>query len=121
MQPQTIITNDAHLKIVLKIGSSRNTKYPAVGCEYIHIKKNCRELTLYHTAGNCKQLRDHFIAANNRKPQWWSKAFIHIVCEIEHRDVVRTGIFVDEFLDKYPCKWMKLASMTLKEANKPIW
>jgi len=34
------MTQDAHLKIVRKTGSSRNKKQHVVGCEYIHIKAN---------------------------------------------------------------------------------
>jgi len=31
------MTKDAHLKIVRKTGSSKNTKQHAIGCKYIHI------------------------------------------------------------------------------------
>jgi hypothetical protein len=34
------MTQDAHLKMVCKTGSSKNKKQHAVGCEYIHIEAN---------------------------------------------------------------------------------
>jgi hypothetical protein len=34
------MTQDAHLKIVCKTGSSKNKKQHAVGCEYIYIEAN---------------------------------------------------------------------------------
>ena len=34
------MTQDVHLKIVRKTGSSNNKKQHAIGCEYIHIKVN---------------------------------------------------------------------------------
>jgi hypothetical protein len=37
---------DAHLKIVHKTGSSKKKKQHAVGCEYIHIEVNGRQLTV---------------------------------------------------------------------------
>jgi hypothetical protein len=37
------------------------------------------------------------------------KAFVCTVCEIEHYDVVSTGIFPDEFRDKRRWQWMKQA------------
>jgi hypothetical protein len=40
------MTQDAHLKIVHKTGSSKNKKQHAVGCEYIHIEANGSQLTI---------------------------------------------------------------------------
>ena len=40
------------------------------------------------------------------------------VREIEHRDVVISGIFADEFPDKRPREWTKQASITLEEATE---
>jgi hypothetical protein len=37
------ITDDAHLKIVRKSGSSTNMKQHAVGCEYLHTTVNSRQ------------------------------------------------------------------------------
>ena len=39
------MTQDAHLKIVRKTGSSKNKKQHAVGCEYILIVANGGQLT----------------------------------------------------------------------------
>jgi len=40
------MTQDAHLKIIRKTGSSKNKKQYAVGCEYIHIEANGGQLTV---------------------------------------------------------------------------
>jgi hypothetical protein len=40
------MSQDAHLKIVRKTGSSKNTKQHAVGCEYILIVAKGGQLTL---------------------------------------------------------------------------
>jgi len=40
------MTQDAHLKIVCKTGSSKNKKQHAIGCEYIHITVNNGQLTI---------------------------------------------------------------------------
>jgi len=40
------MTQDAHVKIVRKTGSSKNTKQHAVGCEYIHIEAKGGQLTV---------------------------------------------------------------------------
>ena len=65
--------------------------------------------------GIVRELRDQYIAAGNRKPPWSEKAFVPIVREIEHHDVVSSGIFPDEFHDKCPRAWMKKALNTLEE------
>jgi len=40
------MTQDAHLKIVRKTGTSKNKKQHAVGCEYIQIEANGGQLTV---------------------------------------------------------------------------
>jgi len=37
---------------------------------------------------------------------------------MEHHDVVTSGIFADEFLDKHPHDWTKQALITLEEATE---
>jgi hypothetical protein len=44
-----------------------------------------------------------------------TQAFVCTVHEIEHDDVVSSGIFADEFPDKRPQEWMKQALVTLEE------
>jgi len=39
-------TQDVHLKIIRKTGSSNNNKQHAIGCEYIHIKVYDGQLTI---------------------------------------------------------------------------
>jgi len=46
------------------------------------------------------------------------KAFVRTVREIEHHDVVSSGIFPNEFRDKGPWEWSKQASNTLEEATE---
>jgi hypothetical protein len=40
------MTQDAHLKIIRKTGSSTNKKQHAVGCEYLHAVVNGCQLTI---------------------------------------------------------------------------
>jgi hypothetical protein len=62
------MTQDAHLKIFRKTGSSKNKKQHIVGCEYIHMKANGGQLTMSHTAGVCTEQCKEFIATRNGKP-----------------------------------------------------
>ena len=112
------MTQDAHLTIIRKTGSSKNKQTQTVGCNYIHIVVNSRQLIVWHTTGVCRQLRDQFLAACNGKPLWSTKAFVHAVREIEHHDVVSSGIFGDEFPDKNPRERTKQASITFGEATE---
>ena len=68
--------------------------------------------------GVCREQRNEFIAARNGKPPWSTKAFVRTVREIEHHDVVSSGIFADEFPDKRPHEWTKQALITLEEATE---
>jgi len=110
------MTQDAHLKIVRKTGSSKNKKQHAVGCEYIHMEANGGQLTVSRTAGVRRELRNECITARNGKLPWSKKAFVRTVREIEHHDVVSSGIFADEFPDKHLREWTKQALITLEEA-----
>jgi len=65
-----------------------------------------------------RELRNEFIAPRNGKPPWSTKAFVRTVREIEHHDVVSSGIFADEFPDKRPREWTKQALITLEEATE---
>jgi len=112
------MTHDARLKIVRKIRSSKNEKQHAIGCESIHIDVDDDQLTVQCTAGVGRELRDQFIAARNGKPPWSSKAFVRTVREIDHYDVVNSGLFADEFGDKWPRKWKEQASKTIEESTE---
>jgi hypothetical protein len=96
------MTQDANLKIVCKTGSSKNRKQHAVGCEYILIVAKGGQLTMSRTAGLSRELSNKFIAVCNRKPPWWTTAFVSTVRELEHHDVISAGLFTDEFPDKHP-------------------
>jgi len=115
------MTQDAHLKIVRKTESSKNKKQHAVRCEHIHIEANGGQLTVLRTAGVLRELRNEFIAAHNGKPPRSTKAFVSTVREMEHHDVVSSGIFADEFPDKRPREWTKQALITLRRLRKRIW
>jgi len=110
------LTQDAHLKIVRKIGSSKNKKHHAVGCKYMHIVVNGHGLTVYWTAVVRRELRDELIATCTRWPQSLTKAFVPKARNIEHHDVVSSWLFADEFPDKHPSMSTKQASLTLEEA-----
>ena len=40
------------------------------------------------------------------------------VREIEHHDVVSSGIFTDEFPDKHPWEWTRQALITFEKATE---
>ena len=62
-----------------------------------------------------RELRDQLVAACNRKHPWSAQAFVRTVGEIEHHDVVSSGILADEIRDKNPREWTKHALITLEE------
>jgi hypothetical protein len=112
------MTQDPHLKIVRKTGSSKNKDRHAVGCEYIIIEANGGQLTVYRTAGVCRELCNEFIAARNGKPPWSTKTFVRKVRAIEHHDEVSSGMFADDFPNKRPREWTKQALITLVQATE---
>jgi len=112
------MTQDAHLKIVRETGSRKNRTQHAVGLEYIHIEAIGGELTGYDTARVRRELRNEFSAARQGKPPSSTKAFVRIVREINHHDVVSSGIFADEYADTHPREWTKQVSITLEETTE---
>jgi len=64
-----------------------------------------------------RDLHNKFTAARNAKPPGSTKVYVRTVREIEHHDVVSSGIFVDEFPDKHPHEWTKLTLITSEEAT----
>jgi len=112
------MTQDVHLKIVCKTGSSTNRNQHAVGCEYIHTVIHGHQSTVYHAAGVRRELRNQFIAARNGNPPWSSNAFVRTFREIEHHDVISSGIFAEQFRDKHSWGWTKQALITLEEATE---
>jgi hypothetical protein len=101
------------LKKVSKTRRSNNRQQHVIGCEYHHIDIDCGQLTTYCTACVLRERRDQFIAARNGKPPWSMKAFVLTVHEIEHDDVVSSGIFADEFRDTTPWEWTKQGLKTI--------
>jgi len=45
-------------------------------------------------------------------------AFVCTVREVEQHDVVSSVIFADEFPDKHPPEWTKMALITFEEATE---
>jgi len=101
------MTQDAYLKIIRYIGSSKNKMKHAIGCEYTHIAINVLQLTVLHTGGICREQHDQSIAAWYGKPPWSTKAFPQSVCKIKHHDVVNSGISGDASHDRRPREWTK--------------
>ena len=58
------------------------------------------------------------MAAQTGKPPWSTKAFVRRVREIEHHDVVSSGILADKVCDKQPKESTTWALNTLEEAQK---
>jgi hypothetical protein len=69
-------------------------------------------------SGVRRELHDQFIAARSGKPPWSTKAFVRTVRNIEHHDVVTSGIFGNEFRDKGPREWTNHALKSFEEAMK---
>jgi hypothetical protein len=65
-----------------------------------------------------KELRAQFQASRKGNPPWSTKAFVRTVREIEHHDVVNSGVFASEFADKRPRDWTKGALEALEEATE---
>jgi len=82
------MTQDTHLKIICKTGSSKYKRQHDVGCESIHTVVNGRQSTISHTAGVRRELRDQFLAACNWIPQWSTNVCVCTVGEVERDDVV---------------------------------
>jgi len=112
------MTQNAHSKIVCRTEHGTNKKQHAVGFEYIHIVVNCCQFNIECTAGVYREQGDQLISAHNEKPPWSTKTFVCTVCEMEHHYVATSGIFAEEFPDKYPHEWMKQALITLEEATE---
>jgi len=112
------MSQEADLNKVRKTESSNNKMQHAMGCESIHIFVDDGQLRIYRTAGVRRELCDQFITSCNGKSQWSTKAFVYTVREIEHHDVVSSGIFTDEYCDKHPWEWTKQAVKTLEEATE---
>ena len=112
------MTQDANLKIGGKTNSRRNKDQHAVGCEYIHIDAIGGQLTVYGTAGVCRELRNKFIAARQGQLPWSIMAFVCTAREFQPDDVVSSGIFADKFADRRPSEWIKQALITLEEATE---
>jgi len=112
------MTHDSHYQMVHKTGNTNNQKQHVIGYEYIHIVVESHQLTISHTAGVCRELRDQFIASHNGKYPWLARIFFCTLCVVEHHDVVSSGILTHEFQDRCPREWMQQASHTLEDATE---
>jgi len=93
-------------------------KQQAIKCEQLHTEIDRPQVTTKCAAGVQRELFDQFIVARDGKPPWSTKAFVHTVRNIQHHEIVSSGICADEFREKGPQQWMKLASSTLEEATE---
>jgi len=96
------MTLDPQLRIVCMTRSSKKRKQHAIGCNSCRIEVHRRQLMMSHVAGVRREVHDQFIAARNGKPPWSTNASVRTLCEIEHHDVVTSGIFPDQFSDIDP-------------------
>jgi len=80
-----------------------------IRCENGCIEIEGRQLTISQTAGLLREQRDQFISTRYVKPPWSTNPLVHTAFKIKHHDVVSSGIFANEFSDKHPCEWTKLA------------
>jgi hypothetical protein len=65
-----------------------------------------------------RELRDQYQKQTVGAMPWSTKAFVRTVREIEHHDVVNSGIFADEFADKRPRLWTRSAFKVLEEVSE---
>jgi hypothetical protein len=68
--------------------------------------------------GFSRELRNECLAARKGIHPWATTAFVRTIRQIEHHDVVSTGIFANDSPDKHPRQWMKQALIPLEEATE---
>jgi len=114
----TNMNQDAYSKTDSKTGIGKHKKQYAIGSDYTHIEVDGSQLTWNCTAGIARELCEQFVVAPNKKPTCLPKAFIRMVHEVEHYDVVSSGLFADQFHEKCPWQCTKWALNILKEATE---
>jgi len=112
------MAQDAHFKKVPKTGPRNIRQQHAIECEQLHISVSGGQLTIQRTAGVLRELCHQFIVACNGKPPSSTKAFVRTVREIDHPDVIISGIVRHEILDKCHRERTKQALKTLDEATE---
>ena len=93
-------------------------KLYVIGCELIDIDVDDNQLTESCTGRVLEVLRDQFIAAYSRKPPWSTKSLVRTIREIEHHNVVSSGIFSEKDGDKCLREWTEHAIKTLEEGTE---
>jgi hypothetical protein len=96
------ITQDTHLTIACKTGSSTSQKQHAVGCEYFHTMVNSHQLTVYCRVGIHQMLHDERISADKGKTPWSTKTSVCTIRNMSHHDVLSSGILADELPYNHP-------------------
>jgi hypothetical protein len=109
------MTQDIHLQLVHKTGSSRTKEEDAIGCEYNHIEVDGWYIGIRCTVCIDRTVQNPFRAACYGKHPRSTKAFISRVCNIRHHDVVSSGIVVHSMYEKPPQEWTKQALITFEE------
>jgi hypothetical protein len=64
------------------------------------------------------ELQEQFKQSRKGYPPWSTKAFVRTVCEIEHHDIVFSGVLADEFSDERSPEWIRGASHAVEEATE---
>jgi len=111
-----IMAQNVHLIYLRKTGLRNRRKQHTSGWELLHIGVERGQLAIQCTAGACTELRNQIIATHTAKCPWSMNAFVCIVREFEHHDVVRSGIFADEYTNKGPWEWTKQVLKIFGEA-----
>ena len=96
------MTQHAEFKMFRKTRCSNDEKQHLIRYEYIHSEVDVRQLTIWHTAGVCRELHDKFIGTSTRKPGWSTKALICTVRTIKHHQVGGCGFFGPKSSEKRP-------------------
>jgi hypothetical protein len=91
-------------------------KQHAIGCESTQISVDDGQLRISCTAGVRRELGDQFKVSCTGKSPWSTKAFVLTVRQIEHHDVVSSGIVIDQSRDTRPREWIKQALQSVEEA-----
>ena len=110
-----LMQDGEHLTTVRKSGQKGNRSHHAIGCKYFYIVM-LHSLPIIMIAKMRLELREQYHASRDCQAPWSKKAFIRTIREIEHHDVVCSGIFADSFPDKLPLGWSKGAVTAIEEA-----
>jgi len=110
------MTLDTQSQLISQTGSRNNNMHHARRCEYSRIKVNGHQLMIWHAPAVHRELRDQSISACNEKNPWSITECVRAVSNIDHRDVVSSGIAADHLSDSHPREWTIMASTIWESA-----